>query len=72
MALRSAATRPPRSKEEFFYGKKNGHATPISGHWYDTWLYRRSYLVSMPYGNCIQAEFATVRFIDGVVVGISY
>jgi hypothetical protein len=25
----SGRIRPPRSKEEFFYGKKNGHATPI-------------------------------------------
>ena len=38
----------------------------------ETWLYRRSYFVTTGYGNVIEAEYASVSFIDGHVVGVAY
>jgi hypothetical protein len=38
----------------------------------ETWLYRRSYMVMGAYGNHIEAEYASVSFYDGRVVGVSY
>lgn len=38
----------------------------------DRWLYRRSYFVNTGYGNVIEAEYASVSFYDGKVVGVSY
>lgn len=52
---------------------------PYSTSWYQTggrsyesWLYQRSYLVSTMYGHTVEAEYASVQFVDGVVVGVSY
>ena len=38
----------------------------------ETWTYRRSYFVTGAYGNHIEAEYASVAFVDGKVVGVSY
>jgi hypothetical protein len=53
--------------------------TPYSTSWYnaggksyETWIYRRSYFVSGAYGSHIEADFASVSFVDEKVVGVSY
>ena len=38
----------------------------------DTWLYRRSYFVTTGFGNYKEAEYASVSFFDGKVVGVAY
>lgn len=49
----------------------NPYSTSYYGH-ADTWLYRRSYFVTTGYGNVLEAEYASVAFYDGKVVGVSY
>lgn len=47
------------------------YSTSYYGH-AATWLYRRSYFVTMGYGNYIEAQYASVSFMDDQVVGVSY
>lgn len=38
----------------------------------DTWLYRRSYFVTGTYGNHLEADYASVSFYQGKVIGVAY
>lgn len=38
----------------------------------ETWLYRRGYFVTTPYGNVIEHEYGSVSFYQGKVIGTSH